>query len=103
MPFQYYKYAEDAVFYISGHDSESIKKKLNADILEVHNWLNDNDFSLNVKEVKTENMIFGTSIRVKEAALFNIQIKETSINQKSLYKFLGAHHDSTLALNGNFN
>ena len=48
-------------------------------------------------------MIFGTSIRVKKAAPLNIQIKGTSINQKSLYKYLGTHLDSTLASNGNFN
>ena len=48
-------------------------------------------------------MIFGTSIRVKKAAPLNIQIKGTSINQTSSYKYLETHLDSTLALNGNFN
>ena len=48
-------------------------------------------------------MIFDTSIRVKKAALFNIPIKGTSINQTSSYKQLGTHLDSTLALSGNFN
>ena len=41
------------------------RKKLNADVLEVHNWLTDNDLSLNLKKGKTETMFFGTSIRVK--------------------------------------
>ena len=45
-----------------------------------------NGLSLNLKKKKTETMIFGTSIRVKKAALFNIQIKGTSINQTSSYK-----------------
>ena len=90
-------YANDAVIYVSGNDSESIQKKLNADILEVHNWLTDNDLSLNLKKGKTETMIFGTSIHVKKAAP-----RLTSINQRSSYKYLGIHLDSTLALNGNF-
>ena len=47
-------------------------------------------------------MIFGTTIRVKKAAPLDIQIEGTSINHTS-YKYLGAHLDSTLALNGNFN
>ena len=97
------KYADDTVIYVSGSDLESIPKKLNADILEVHNWLTDNDLSLNLKKGKTESMIFGTSIRVKKATPLNIQVKGISINQTSLYKYLGTHLDSTLQLNGNFN
>ena len=31
------KYADNTVIYVSGNDSESIQKKLNADILELHN------------------------------------------------------------------
>ena len=73
-------------------------EKLHADILEFHNWLTDNDLSLNLKKGKTETMIFGTSIHVKKAAP-----RLTSINQRSSYKYLGIHLDSTLALNGNFN
>ena len=95
-------YANDAVIYVSGNDSESIQEKLNADILEVHNWLTDNDRSLNLKNGKTETMISGNSIHVKKAASFNIQIKGTIINQTWSYKYLGIHLDSTLALNGNF-
>ena len=96
------KYADDTVIYVSGNDSDSIQKKLNADILEVHNWLTDNDLSLNLKKGKTESMIFGTSIRVKKATPLNIQVKGISINQTSSYKYLGTHLDSTLAMNGNF-
>ena len=91
------------IIYVSGNDSESIQKKLNADNLEVHNWLTDNDLSLNLKKVKTKTMIFGTSIRVKKAAPLNIQIKGTSINQTPWYKYLRNHLDSTLQMNGNFN
>ena len=47
------KHADDTVIYVSGSDSESIQKKLNADILEVHKWQTDNDLSLNLKKVKT--------------------------------------------------
>ena len=97
------KYADDTVIYVSGNDSESIQKKLNADPVKVHNWLTENDLSITLKKGKTEIMIFGTSIRVKKAAPLNIQIKGTSINQTSSYKCLGTHLDSTLALNGNFN
>ena len=97
------KYADDTVIYVSANDLESIQKKLNADILEVHNCLTDNDLSLILKKGKTETMSFGTSIRVKKAAPLNIQIKGTSINQTSSYKYLGTHLDSTLALTGNFN
>ena len=75
------KYADDTVIYVIGNHSESIQKKLNANILEVHNWLTDNELSLNLKNDKTEIMIFGFSIRVKKAAPLNIQIKGTRINQ----------------------
>ena len=96
------KYADD-IIYVSGNDSQSIQKKLNADLLKVHNWLTDNDLSITLKKGKTETMIFGTSIRVKKAAPLNIQIKGTSLNQTSSYKYLGTHLDSTMALNANFN
>ena len=86
------KYADDTVIYVSGNDSESIQKKLHVDILEVHNWLTDNDLSLNLKKGKTETMIFGTPTRVKKAALLNIQIKGTNINQTSSYKYLGTQN-----------
>ena len=82
------KYADDRVIYVSGNYSESIQKKVNADILEVYNWLTDNDLSLNLKKGKNETMIFGSSIRIKKAAPLNIQIKGTSINQTS-HKYLG--------------
>ena len=87
------KYAEDTVIYVSGSDLESIPKKLNADILEVHNWLTDNDLPLNLKKGKTETMIFGTSIHVKKAAPPKTQIEGTSINQTSSYKYLVTHLD----------
>ena len=96
------KCADETAIYVSGNDSEPIQKKLNADILEVYIWLTDNDLSFNLKKGKTETMIFGTSNRVKKAASLNIQIKGTSVNQTSSYKYLGTHLDSTLALNGNF-
>ena len=48
-------------------------------------------------------MIFGTSVGVNQAAPLIIQIKGTSINKTSSYKYLGTHLDSTLALNGKFN
>ena len=72
-------------------------------IFEVHNWLTNNDVSLNVRKVKTDSMIFCTSTRVKKATPLNKQIKGTSIHQILSYKYLGTHLDSTLALNGNFN
>ena len=97
------KYTENTVTYVSRNDSELIQKQLNADVLEVHNWLTDNDLPLNFKKGKTESMIIGTSIRVKKDTPLSIQIKETSINQTSSYRYLAAHLDSTLALNGNFN
>ena len=91
----------DIVIYVNG--LELIQKKINADILKVHNWLTDNYLSLNLKNGKTETMIFGTSIRVKKAVPLNIRIEGTNINQISSHKYWGTHLDSTLALNGNFN
>ena len=45
------KYADDKVIYVIGNNLESMHKKLNADILEVHNWLTDTDLSLNLEHV----------------------------------------------------
>ena len=45
------KYADDKVIYVIGNYSESMHKKLNADMLEVHNWLTDTDLSLNLEHV----------------------------------------------------
>ena len=98
------KYTDDTVIYVSGNDSELIQKKLDADILEVHNLQTDNDLSINLKKGKTKTMIFGTSIHVKKAVPFNIQIKGIIIiNQASSYKYLVTHLDLTLALNATFN
>ena len=97
------KYVHEAVIYVSGNESESIQKKLNADILEVHNWLTDNNLSLNLEKGKNDSMTFDTSVRFKNAAPLNIGIKGTSINQTSSYKCLGTHLDSTPALDDDFN
>ena len=57
------KYADDTDIYVSGNDSESIREKLKTHILEVHNWLINNDLLLNfitrpvIKKDKTECMI----------------------------------------------
>ena len=93
-------YADDTVSNVSGNDSESIQKKLNADILEVCNWLTHND---NLKRVRLKPWSLPPKSVLKRLPPLNMQIKGTSISQTSSYKYLGAHLYSTHALNGTFN
>ena len=42
---------------------ESIKSKLTNDLANVAVWLDENDLIINLKEEKTEALLFGTAIK----------------------------------------
>ena len=58
------KYADDTVIYFADKDSKSIQSHLTEDMDLISNWLKENELIINVKEGKTEALLFGTAKRL---------------------------------------
>ena len=66
-------------------------------------WLDENDLIINLKEGKTEALLFGTAKRIcKSNESLSIPYGNTVINLTKKYKYLGVEVDSTLNLNTHF-
>ena len=97
------KYADDVVLYAEGKTTESINSKLTSDMANVANWLDENDLIINLKEGKTEALLFGTAKRLcKLNECLSIPYGNTVINLTKKYKYLGVEIDSKLNLNTHF-
>jgi hypothetical protein len=83
---------------------ESIKSKLTNDLANVAVWLDENDLIINLKEEKTEALLFGTAIKriCKSNESLSIRYGNTVINLTKKYKYLGVEDDSILNLNTHF-
>ena len=57
------KYADDTVIYFADKDSKSIQSNLTEDMDLISNWLKENELIINMKEGKTEALLFGTDMK----------------------------------------
>ena len=97
------KYADDVVLYVEDKNMESIKSKLTNDLANVAVWLDENDLIINLKEGKTEALLFGTAKHIcKSNESLSIPYGNTVINLTKEYEYLGVEVDSTLNLNTHF-
>ena len=97
------KYADDVVLYVEGKTMESINSKLTSDMTNVASWLDENDLIINLKEGKTEALLFGTAKRISKLnECLSIPYGNTDINLTKKYKYLGVEINSTLNLNTYF-
>ena len=58
------KYADGTVIYFADKDSKSIQSHLTEDMDLILNWLKENELIINLKEGKTEALLFGTAKRI---------------------------------------
>ncbi len=67
-------------------------------------YLDENELMINLKNRKTETMLFGTGKRLS-ATERNLQLRYRghAINTTASYKYLGYTLDACLSLNENFN
>jgi hypothetical protein len=65
--------------------------------------MDENEFIINLKEGKTETLLFGTTKRLtKLNEPLSVSYKESSLRQVSVYKYLGVEINSKLNLNSHF-
>lgn len=95
-------YADDTVLYVSNKDPAEIERCLNQDMENVLSYFRDNELIINMKEGKTELMLFGTSKRLHAAGGIQVCYNQQKINFTTTYKYLGTIMDSQLNLNENF-
>jgi hypothetical protein len=97
------KFADDTVLYYSSDDFHVIERVLNSELINVENYLNDNDLVINLKKGKTESMLFGTAKKLKSVSSnFKLFYNFVEINNTHQYKYLGSIVDSKLSMNANF-
>ena len=97
-------YADDTVLYYSHKYMKEIEKVLSQDLCTVSKWLQENELVLNLKNRKTEVMLFGTKKRL------NQQERETEINYQSQpinttnsYTYLVVQLDPSFNMQEHFN
>ena len=65
--------------------------------------MDGNEFIINLKEGKTETLLFGTTKRLaKLNESLSVSYKQSTVRQVRVYKYLGMEIDSTLNLNSHF-
>ena len=94
-------YADGTVLYFANKDVDTINHNLDEDMEEVSRFCQDNELILNLKQGKTESMLFGTAERLKGKKM-NIQYRGELIQSTERYTYLGNVLDPTLLLNDDF-
>ena len=95
-------YADDTVIFAAGNSVEEIEKSLSSDFKAIADWMTENELIVNMKKGKTECMLFGTKQKIKEKRL-DVTYRDQTINNTTVYKYLGVKLDQTLLLNDHLN
>ena len=74
----------------------TIKSDLNNDLGNLANWFADNNLIVNLKKGKTEYVVFGTAMKLKNLDQINVEMNGVAINQTRSYKYLGVTLDQSL-------
>ena len=97
------KYAEDTVIYFADKDSKSIESHLTEDMDLISNWLKENELIINMKEGKTQALLFGSAKRLSmETEPFKVYQGSNAMRNTDEYKYLGIYVNSSLDLNSHF-
>ena len=93
-------YADDTVIFTSGKTCELIEELLNADMVRIGEWFNDNNLVVNMKKNKSECILFGTSRKLlttrNSTRGLNVIINGTTLTETTSYKYLGVKMDNNL-------
>lgn len=98
------QFADDTVIYISEKSIAEVQTKLNEDLAQIASYLQTNELIINLKKGKTEGMLVGTSKRLANDSLSELELhfRHEKINCTTEYKYLGTEIDQNLNLNKNF-
>ena len=96
-------YADDTVLFLPGNSIKAIEEKLTNDVTLLADWFEENELIINLKQGKSEVMLFGTPQKLSRLDdSLNISYRGNSITVTMEYKYLGIQIDSTLNLNSHF-
>ena len=84
------KYADDTVIYFADKDSKSIQSHLTKDMDLISNWRRENELIINMKEGKTEVLLFGTAKRLSmQSESVKVHRDGFTIRNTDEYKYQG--------------
>ena len=89
-------YADDTVVFTSSKKHETIEKDLNSDLSNLTNWFYENNLVVNLKQGKTEFILYGTSKKLSKAQKMDILMCNTPVNEVETYQYLGVKMDKSL-------
>lgn len=93
-------FADDVVLYVADKDVKSVESKLSNDMASIAGWLDENELIINLKEGKTEALLFGKAMQFcKLDESLAIPYRHTIINYTKKYRYLGVEINATLNLN----
>ena len=97
-------YADDTVLFTSAKHISVIQNNLNKDIDNLSSWFRDNELVINLKNGKTECMLFGTGKRLGILPENNLVMKigQSIINSTNSYNYFGTELAPTLLFNTYF-
>ena len=87
-------YADDTVIYTSDKSFSTIKSNLTEDFARVATWLEENQLIVNLRNGKTECVLFGTSQRTKKT--LDVVHHHRNISETNSYKYQGVQLDQNL-------
>ena len=97
-------YADDTVLYYSHKYMKEIEKVLSQDLCTVSKWLQENELVLNLKNRKTEVMLFGTKKRLNQQEReIEINYQSQPINTTNSYTYLVVQLDPSFNMQEHFN
>ena len=70
-------YADDTVLSFASSSTDEIQRKMNSDLNCIHNWLLDNQLTLNVE--KSKFMLIGSSQRLSKIDSITISINDSAL------------------------
>ena len=88
-------YADETVIYISDKSFSTIRSNLTEDFPRVATWLEENQLIVNLRNGKTECMLFETSQRTKNKVL-DVVLNHSILSETNSYKYLGVQLDQNL-------
>ena len=97
-------FSDDTVAFYAGKSAEEIESVLNSELENKFRYFIKNDLIVNLKEGKTEALLFGTRRKFNMLhGKLALKFGPFEINSTNSYKYLGSVIDKSLTLIENFN
>ena len=88
------QYADDTAMYYTSDKSEDLSNSLNADLVRVAEWVQENGLKLN--ETKTQMLLLSRKRRAKELDNVMVRLKGHEVTRNDRVKYLGVWVDEGL-------